>query len=110
MAFGSDFPVEVVSPLWGIYGGLTRKAADGTPPGGWHPEHRLSIDQILKGFTSGSAYAQFAEDRLGKIQTGFRADFVVFDRNLLKTEESDILKIKTLATWIDGEAVFQTLP
>ena len=103
LAFGSDFPVEVVTPLWGILGGVSRQAADGTPPGGWRPEHRLNMQQILEGFTAGSAYAQFAENRLGRIQAGYRADFVVWDRDLRTTPTHEILSRKVLATWIEGE-------
>lgn len=103
LAFGSDFPVEVVTPLWGIFGGVSRQAADGTPPGGWRPEHRLTTEQILEGFTAGSAYAQFAENRLGRIQAGYRADFVVWDRDLRTTPTHEILSRKVLATWIEGE-------
>ena len=103
MAFGSDFPVEVASPLWGLYGGFTRKAADGTPSNGWRPEQRLTMEELLTGFTAGSAYAQFAEDRLGQLKPGYQADFVVFDKNLLEAKESEIMNTKVLATWIAGE-------
>jgi predicted amidohydrolase YtcJ len=103
LAFGSDFPVEVVSPLWGIFGGVTRQQADGTPEKGWRPEHRLTMQQVLEGFTAGSAEAQFAENRLGRIAAGYRADFVVIDRDLRSVPSSEILKSRILATWVDGE-------
>ncbi|MFM7592702.1 MAG: amidohydrolase family protein, partial [Isosphaeraceae bacterium] len=91
------------SPLWGFYGGFTRKAADGTPPAGWRPEQRLTMEELLTGFTTGSAYAQFAENRLGQLKAGYQADFVVFDQNLLKAKDADIMKTRVLATWIAGE-------
>lgn len=102
LALGSDFPVEVPSPLWGFYGGTTRMDANGTPKAGWRAEHKLSMEELLRGFTSGSAFAQFAEDRLGRLKPGFDADFVVFDRNLLKTPGNEILKTKVIATWVGG--------
>jgi predicted amidohydrolase YtcJ len=105
LAFGSDFPVEVATPLWGLYGGLTRMAADGTPAGGWRPEHKLTMDELLTGFTAGSAYAQFAENRLGKLKPGYQADFVVFERDLRKTPGNEIMKTKVLSTWVAGREV-----
>jgi len=105
MAFGSDFPVEVATPLWGLFGAVTRQQADGTPPGGWRPEHRISMEQALTGFTSGSAYARSAEKRLGRIAPGYQADLAVFDRNLLKMNDRQILSAKPLATWVAGAKV-----
>ena len=65
LAFGSDFPVEIVNPFWGIYAAITRQDAEGQPAGGWHPEQKLSLEETLRGYTAGAAYAAFAEDRLG---------------------------------------------
>ena len=53
LAFGSDFPVEIVNPFWGIYAAITRQDAEGKPPGGWHPDQRLSLEETLRGFTAG---------------------------------------------------------
>ncbi len=107
LAFGSDFPVEIANPVWGLYGAVTRQAADGDPPGGWRPMHKMTMPQAVTGFTTGSAYAQFAEDRLGKIAPGFRADLTVFDADPFEAEGLGILKIKPLATWVEGEDVFR---
>ncbi len=68
VAFGSDFPVEVVDPLWGIYAAVTRQDRDGKPDGGWHPDQKLSMAETIRFFTAGSAFASFDEDRLGKIE------------------------------------------
>lgn len=106
LAFGSDFPVEVVSPIWGLYGAVTRQAADGSPPGGWRPEHKMTMRQAIDGFTAGSAHAQFAEDRLGRIAPGYRADLTVLSADPFKADGLKILEIKPLATWVEGEAVF----
>jgi predicted amidohydrolase YtcJ len=107
LAFGSDFPVEIADPLWGLFGAVTRQAADGSPAGGWRPVHKMTMDQALAGFTSGSAYAQFAEARLGRIAPGYRADLTVFDHDLFATEGTDILKAKPLASWVEGEIAFR---
>jgi predicted amidohydrolase YtcJ len=106
MAFGSDFPVEIAAPSWGIYGAVTRQAADGTPAGGWRPAHKMTMEQALTGFTNGSAYAQFAENRLGKIEPGFRADLTVFETDLFEASGKELLNSKPLATWVDGMPVF----
>ncbi len=72
LAFGSDFPVEVVNPFWGIYAGVTRRDREAKPAGGWHPEQLLSIDDTLRAFTAGAAYAAFAEHRQGILKPGLR--------------------------------------
>ena len=82
LAYGSDFPVEIVNPFWGIYAAITRQDAEGQPTGGWHPEQQLTLEETLRGFTAGSAYAGFAEDRLGVLKPGYRADLTVLDRDL----------------------------
>ena len=71
LAHGSDFPVEIVNPFWGIYAGESRgKMPEGKPPGGWHPEQKLSLEETLRGFTAGAAYAAFAEKSPGDPQAG----------------------------------------
>ncbi|WP_240911388.1 amidohydrolase family protein [Paludisphaera soli] len=107
LAFGSDFPVEVVDPQWGLYAALTRQEADGSPAGGWHPDQRMSLDETLRAFTAGSAYAAFAEDRLGVLKPGFRADLTVFDRDLFQSPPADVLTAKVKYTIVDGEVAFE---
>ncbi|MBX6315869.1 MAG: amidohydrolase family protein, partial [Isosphaeraceae bacterium] len=91
LAFGSDFPVEVVNPLWGIYAALTRQDAQGHPPGGWHPEQKLTLEETLRAFTAGSAYAAFAEDRLGTLRPGMRADMTILDRDPFRASPPELL-------------------
>jgi hypothetical protein len=107
LAFGSDFPVEVVNPFWGIYAALTRQDEKGYPKGGWHPDQRMSLEETLRAFTAGSAYAAFDENRLGTLKPGMRADMIVLDRDLFKVEPIDVLKTKVLATIVEGELVFE---
>jgi len=105
LAFGSDFPVAVVSPFYGITCALTRQDEKGMPPGGWHPDQKMTLDETLRAFTAGSAYAQFAEDRLGTLKVGMRADLTVVDRDLFKIAPRDITNAKVVMTLIDGEIV-----
>src|SRR3546814_7363634 len=65
LAFGSDAPVESANPFAGIAAAMTREDARGQPFGGWMPGQRISLEEALKAYTIGAAYAGFAEDRLG---------------------------------------------
>jgi len=105
LAHGSDFPVEIVNPLWGIYAGVTRQDAQGTPPGGWQPEQKLSVEETIRGFTAGAAYAAFAEDRLGILAPGRRADLTIFDRDLFLARPANLLSARVVATILDGAVV-----
>jgi predicted amidohydrolase YtcJ len=107
VAFGSDFPVEIVNPFWGVYAGLTRQDADGHPAGGWHSEQRLSLDETLRGFTAGAAHAAFAENRVGMLKPGFQADLTVVDRDLFKAIPRELLETKVVMTVIGGEVVYE---
>jgi predicted amidohydrolase YtcJ len=107
MAFGSDFPVEIVNPFWGIYAAITRQDAEGKPPGGWHPEQRLSLDEALRGFTSGAALSAFAENRAGMLRSGMRADLTIVDRDLYKVSPKELLEAKVTMTVIDDQIVYQ---
>ncbi|KIL60723.1 hypothetical protein M378DRAFT_167825 [Amanita muscaria Koide BX008] len=103
---GTDFPVEGVNPLLTFYAAVTRLSVDGQSPhgqGGWFPEQRLSRSQALKGMTLDAAYASFAEHELGSLVPGKKADFVVFDRDIMKVPVDEILQTKVIATVVDGE-------
>ncbi len=106
LAYGSDFPVEIVNPFWGIYAAITRQDPEGLPEGGWHPEQRLTLEEALRGYTAGSARAAFAEDRLGMLKVGYRADLTVLDRDLFRARPKEILATKVLMTIIDGQGAF----
>ena len=105
LAFGSDFPVEDVSPLAGIYAAVTRQDAAGNPPGGWHAEQRLTLDEAIAAFTSGAAVAEFAEARRGMIAPGRDADLTVFDRAL--APDRSLLETRVDATIVAGEIVYR---
>ena len=107
LAFGSDFPVEVVNPFWGLYAAITRQDADGHPPGGWHPEDRLSLEDALRAHTASSAFAAFAEDRLGILKPGLRADVTVVDRDLFRASPKELLAARVVMTIVDGGVAFE---
>jgi predicted amidohydrolase YtcJ len=107
LAFGSDFPVEIVNPFWGIYAGITRQDQQGKPEGGWHPDQVLTLEETLRGFTSGAASAAFAEDRLGMLKPGFRADVTVVDRDLFVVKPMDLLASRVVATIVEGQVQFE---
>jgi predicted amidohydrolase YtcJ len=107
LAFGSDFPVEMIDPRLGLYAGVTREDLDGQPRGGWLPDQKLTAPEALRGFTRGAAFAGFAETQVGRIATGLRADFVVLDGDPLTIAATSIPKLTVISTWIDGQPVYQ---
>jgi predicted amidohydrolase YtcJ len=92
-----------VGPLPGIHAAVTRRRPDGSPSEeGWMPSARLSVDESLRGFTVGPAYAAGMETRLGRLKPGYLADLVVLDRNLYTIPPHDILNARVLATMVGG--------
>jgi predicted amidohydrolase YtcJ len=103
VAFGSDSPIEPFDPIPNIYAAVTRRRADGTPnETGWYPQNKVTIEEALRGFTIGPAYAAGMENRLGKIAPNYLADMVVLDRDLLKIPHDEILETQVLATMVGG--------
>jgi len=108
LALGSDFPVEQVNPMLGIYAAVTRQDTKGWPPGGWYPEQRLTREEAVRGFTLDAAYAGFMEKSVGSLESGKRADFIVLDKNIFEVDVSEIAGIRVLQTWLDGEQVWSS--
>jgi hypothetical protein len=102
VAFGSDAPVEPFEPLKGIHAAVTRQRPDGTPPDGWFPELRLTLDEALHGFTTGAAYAAGLEHEQGQLAVGYLADLVVLDTDPYTIPPDDLLNINVLATMSGG--------
>jgi hypothetical protein len=103
VAFGSDAPVEPFEPFKGIHAAVTRQRADGSPASdGWYPAARLTIDEAIRGFTIGPAYAAGLEQRLGKLAPGHLADLVVLDRDPYIIPPSELLDVKVVATMVAG--------
>jgi predicted amidohydrolase YtcJ len=104
LAFGTDYPVEPITPFRGMYAAVTRKNEAGTKS--YFPEQKLTIEQAIAAYTTGAAYAEFSERDKGLLQPGMLADFVVLDRDLTKIAPEEILKTKVLLTVIGGKVVY----
>jgi len=102
LAFGSDYPVEDPNPFPGMADAVTREDAAGDPPGGFLPEQKISLTQALAAFTTGAAYAAKAEDRIGSLEAGHFADFILLDRDPFQVDSHSLRDTKVLETWIGG--------
>jgi predicted amidohydrolase YtcJ len=107
LAFGSDFPVESPNPFPGLAVAVTREDAQAQPPGGWIPEQKVTLAQAFAGFTRDAAYAGFAEDRLGTLERGKMADFIIVDRDIFGAPPREIRETKVLETWLGGRKVWE---
>jgi hypothetical protein len=110
MAGGSDAPVERGEPLIEFYAAVARKDLKGGSGNGWHPEERVTRDQALRMFTVGPAFAAFEEDRRGTIEVGKWADLTVFDKDIMRVPEAEILTAKCTMTVVGGEIVWAGAP
>ncbi|WP_374409136.1 amidohydrolase [Pelagerythrobacter sp.] len=106
LAFGSDAPVERPDPFAGLAAAFTRRGADGQPFGGWFPQEAVSREQALAAYTTGGAYAGFAEERFGRLAEGQWADFVIIDRDPLLATPEEIRETRVVETWVGGERVY----
>ncbi|HEY1039999.1 MAG TPA: amidohydrolase [Bacteroidia bacterium] len=106
VALGTDFPVEDISPFKTFYAAVFRKDNKGFPEKGFLTENALSRQEALKGMTIWGAYANFEENEKGSLEAGKFADFVILDTDLMKCEESKILKTKVIATYVGGKVVY----
>ena len=106
IASGSDFPVELSNPFHGLYAAVTRQGRDGEPEDGWYSDQALTRAEALHSFTLAAAYAAHQEDRLGSLEPGKWADFIIIDRDYFTIPASEIDDIKVLQTWVGGEKVY----
>jgi hypothetical protein len=100
---GSDFPVEEINPMLGIYAAITRQDHGGWPDGGWYPEECMTREQVLRGFTIWAARAAFQEEILGSIETGKLADMVVLSKDILTIPPKEILTTVPELTIVGGK-------
>ncbi len=107
IAFGTDWTVEPLNPMLGLYAAVTREFPEGGPEGGWHPEEKITLAQAIELYTLGSAYAEFQEDRKGSIKVGKLADLVVLDKNLFEVPAKEILNARVDLTLVDGKIVYE---
>lgn len=108
LALGSDCPVEVLDPLIGLHAAVTRRRADGSPgPEGWYPDQRLTVEEAVRGFTWGPAYAAGLEDRLGSLQVGKLADMTILDQDIFTVDPMNILHAQVMGTMVGGRFVWR---
>ena len=108
LAFGTDYQVEPLNPMEGLYAAVTRKERLGEEGEGWFPEQKLTMEEAIELYTLGPAYAQFMEDRKGKIKQGYLADIVIVDKDLLTIPEEEIMKTRIDYTITGGKIVFKS--
>jgi hypothetical protein len=107
LAFGSDAPVETPSVAAGLHAAVTRRRADGTPPGGWMPDQRLSLDEALSCYTSSAARLAGGGSRLGSLRPGSAADLVVWSHDLHALDPMELPQAHPMHTLLDGEVVYR---
>ena len=107
LAFGTDWPVAPLNPLLGIYAAVTRATLDGKHPEGWFPEQRLTVDEALRAYTQGSAYAAFAEQQKGTLAPGKLADVIVLSDDPFKIAPEKIRDVTVTTTIVGGRVVYE---
>ncbi len=108
LAFGSDWPVVTLNPWPGVQTALTRQTSEGNPPGGFVPLQRLSLEDTLRAYTLGAAFAGHREKTEGSLEAGKLADLIVIDRDLFTIEPSEIGKTEVLITMVGGKVVYES--
>jgi predicted amidohydrolase YtcJ len=107
LAFGSDWTVAPLDPIQGIYGAVTRRTLDGRNPEGWFPEQKITLEEALRAYTSGVAYAGFAEQVVGVLRPGALADMVLLDRDLFREPPANLSRARVLRTIVGGRIVYE---
>jgi hypothetical protein len=103
---GTDFPVEDISPFKTFYAAVVRKDAKGWPDNGFQKENALTRQDALRGMTIWAAKSNFEEKEKGSLEAGKLADFIIIDKNLLEAPETELLSVKVLNTFVNGEKVY----
>jgi predicted amidohydrolase YtcJ len=106
LAFGTDYDVEPISPFRGLYACVTRERPEGGPKNGWEPQEKISLQECIRAYTSGSAYAQFEEGKKGELKEGEYADFIILSNDLTKIPPSQFTKTSVLRTVVGGRTVY----
>ncbi len=107
LAFGTDYNVEPINPFRGLYACVTRERPEGGPRNGWEPQEKISLEDCIRAYTSGSAYAQFEEGKKGELKPGEYADFVILSNDLTKVPPAQFTKTRVLRTVVGGRTVYQ---
>ncbi len=108
LAFGSDWPVAPMSPIMGIYAAVTRRTLDGKHPEGWVPEQKISVEEAVRAYTAGSAFASYDEKIKGTIEPGKLADFVVLTGDIFNIDPARISDVNVYLTVFDGKIIFSS--
>jgi len=108
LAFGTDYDVEPITPFRGLYACVTRELPTGGPQGGWQPQEKISLDDCIRAYSSGSAYGEFMEGKKGELKAGEFADFIVLSKDLTKVTPSEYLNTKVLRTVVGGRTVYSS--
>jgi predicted amidohydrolase YtcJ len=108
LAFGTDYQVEPLNPMEGLYAAVSRKDRLGEEGEGWFPEQKLTMEEAIRYYTLGASYAQFMENRKGIIKPGFLADIVITDKDLMTIPETEIMKTKVDYTITGGKVVYMS--
>jgi predicted amidohydrolase YtcJ len=104
LAFGTDYPVESISPFRGLYAAITRQNVEGTQT--FQPQEKLTIDEAIYAYTQASAFAEFREKIKGRLEPGYLADMVVLDRDITKASAQEVLHTQVLRTVVGGNTVY----
>ncbi|EGN75146.1 Putative TIM-barrel fold metal-dependent hydrolase [Idiomarina sp. A28L] len=107
IAAGSDFPVELANPFYGIHAAVTRQDRDNQPVEGWYPEQRMSLQEALRSFTLDAAYAGHLDNVTGTLEPGKWADFIVLDQNPMRIKPEDLWRIRIEYTFVAGKKVYK---
>ncbi|WP_337842681.1 amidohydrolase [Rheinheimera sp.] len=104
---GSDFPVELANPFFGIHAAVTRQDQQNQPVGGWLPQQRLTLTQALKAFTVDAAYGAFQDQQLGSLLPDQWADFILIDRNIYQIPAEQLWQVQVQQSWVAGQKKYQ---
>jgi predicted amidohydrolase YtcJ len=107
LGFGSDWTVAPIDPILGIYAAVTRRTLDGKHPEGWVPEEKIGVEEALRAYTAGDAYAVFAERTRGRLAPGCKADLVLLDQDLTRIPPASIDRVAVRTTIVGGRVVYQ---
>jgi predicted amidohydrolase YtcJ len=108
LAFGSDWPIVTLNPWPGVQNALTRQTTEGNPPGGFLPGERISLEDAIKAYTMGAAFAGRREGREGSLEAGKLADLIIVNQDLFKIEPTEIGKTEVLLTMVGGKVVYES--
>jgi len=108
LAFGTDWTVAPLDPMLTIYAAATRRTLDGKHPDGWISEQKISVEETVRGYTIGSAFAEFQEKEKGTISPGKLADLVILTRDIFKIDPTEIKNTKVVMTIMDGRVVYES--